>query len=326
MGRQFKLTIMVTVIFLSFAVAVQANLNALEFLGQVIDAPVQSNTAIGGQASQQMNYIQGPNGSRPVNFPLYSHKGQQYAAPQDFSQIFPGTSVQQQGNNYSFNRGQQRLNVVIIMRSVIIIFMGMQIDSGYQTHQQGNNTYLPINGIGQYFGQQFQQSGNGLIQSQNNAVQASWQQFLNQNGGQQYTNQIQNSYNQTTNGQSPTGQVFRDITATVFDSVETGQKGAYGHHLSPNDYFVALPKRFSGTRPKVAVKGPNGKTVVAEVKDVGPWNINDPYWETGSRPQAETGRDKRGRRTNLAGIDLSPRIGREIGLNGKGKVDWWFVR
>jgi hypothetical protein len=60
--------------------------------------------------------------------------------------------------------------------------------------------------------------------------------------------------------------------------------------------------------------------------DVGPWNIKDPYWVTGSRPQAETGVDMSGRRTNLAGIDLTPAAANAIGLQGKGTVDWEFIK
>lgn len=68
---------------------------------------------------------------------------------------------------------------------------------------------------------------------------------------------------------------------------------------------AALPSR-KGLRRKVAVVyDRNQRRSTAEVLDVGPWNISDPYWETrGGRPQAETGRDRSGRRTNKAGIDL----------------------
>ena len=326
-----QVAVVVLVVFLLSSSPLSANLNSLSFLGETVGKAVQSNGSAGTPFQMQINSIQGPGGNRQVDFPVYNHQGQQYVDPQSFNQIFPGTTVSQQGNNYSFNRGNQQLNVVIIMQSVIIIFLGMQMDSGFQTYQNGNNTCLPLNGISQFFNQSFNQSGNSLVQTQNNGLQSSWQQFLQQNGANNYTNQISNAQNQT-NGSTatnPKGKVFRNITCTVFDSQESGLKGAYGEYLRPNDYFVALPKRFSGRRPKVAVRGPRG-TVVAEIKDVGPWNINDPYWETGRRPQAESGYDlgqtRSGRRrTNLAGIDISPRMGREIGIGGKGKVDWWFV-
>jgi hypothetical protein len=86
---------------------------------------------------------------------------------------------------------------------------------------------------------------------------------------------------------------------------------------------IALPFRFRGTRPKVIVSA-NGKTTTCEIVDVGPWNTNDPYWITNARPQAESGTDMSGRRTNGAGIDLTPAAARAIGLDGKGQIIWFF--
>ena len=49
----------------------------------------------------------------------------------------------------------------------------------------------------------------------------------------------------------------------------------------------------------------NGKSTLAQVLDIGPWNTDDDaYVFGGSRPQAESGTDTRGRQTNGAGIDL----------------------
>lgn len=118
---------------------------------------------------------------------------------------------------------------------------------------------------------------------------------------------------------------FEGITATVFGGVGDPNDSAYdGHRITDSEFGVALPFRFKGTRPKVQLwKG--GKSVIAEIVDVGPWNINDPYWETGHRPQAESGTDKTGRKTNKAGIDLTPAAARALGIDGKGTVDWAFV-
>jgi hypothetical protein len=65
--------------------------------------------------------------------------------------------------------------------------------------------------------------------------------------------------------------------------------------------------------------------VLCDIVDVGPWNGNDPYWETGGRPQAESGVAQDGRRTNLAGIDLTPAAARQLGIDGKGAVEWEFA-
>jgi hypothetical protein len=122
------------------------------------------------------------------------------------------------------------------------------------------------------------------------------------------------------------------IIATVFSSDESGQKGAYGDHLDPSDIYLALPATMPrGTQ--VRVIGPLG-SMVAPVLDKGPWNAadkkrpgsrDDPYWQTGARPQAESGTDYTGRPTNHAGIDLSPALAKAIGIAGKGAVDWEFV-
>lgn len=129
-------------------------------------------------------------------------------------------------------------------------------------------------------------------------------------------------------GGSPVAQVpgrNYGITATYFGGSSDPNTSAYdGHLITDSEMGVALPYRFKGTRPKVRVfKG--GKSVDCSIVDVGPWNINDPYWETGARPQAESGRDNTGRQTNKAGIDLTPAAAKAIGLNGKGLVDWEFV-
>lgn len=115
------------------------------------------------------------------------------------------------------------------------------------------------------------------------------------------------------------------ITATFFGGSGDPNTSAYdGHLITDDELGVALPYRFKGTRPKVRVFK-DGKSVDCAIVDVGPWNINDPYWETGARPQAESGTDNTGRRTNLAGIDLTPAAADAIGLDGKGLVDWEFV-
>jgi hypothetical protein len=114
------------------------------------------------------------------------------------------------------------------------------------------------------------------------------------------------------------------ITATVFG----GQKSAYGPAIDDNAPGVALPFHFPSPRPQVRVTGKSsGQSAVCEIVDVGPWNINDPYWTTGARPQAETGTDLMNppRHTNKAGIDLTAAAAKAIGIDGKGLCDWSFV-
>lgn len=128
---------------------------------------------------------------------------------------------------------------------------------------------------------------------------------------------------------------FTGITATSFaggnDSVDS-RTSAYDGKLINGDteLAAALSFHFPGTPPVVRVFY-NGRTADVPVRDVGPWNTHDPYWQTaGARPQAETGTDTTGRKTNHAGLDLSPLVWTALGYagdprNATGKVDWDFV-
>jgi hypothetical protein len=124
----------------------------------------------------------------------------------------------------------------------------------------------------------------------------------------------------------PSGR-YAGITATVFGGSSEFKRSDYdGHVITDDELGVALPFRFGGTRPTVRVFNPaNGASVVCDIVDVGPWNSNDPYWQTGARPQAESGVAQDGSRTNLAGIDLTPAAARQLGIDGKGEVQWEFA-
>lgn len=118
-----------------------------------------------------------------------------------------------------------------------------------------------------------------------------------------------------------------NITASVFGGTGDYNVSAYDESkvLNDTDLYVALPDRFEGERPAVRVHNrATGKSEVASIEDVGPWNIDDPYWDKGTRPQAETGTDMTGRTTNGAGIDLSPALAEALGIDGMGEVDWDF--
>jgi peptidoglycan hydrolase-like protein with peptidoglycan-binding domain len=122
------------------------------------------------------------------------------------------------------------------------------------------------------------------------------------------------------------GTRFTSIIATEFGGAGDEQDSAYQD--VPKDWAsqpgCSLPARFKGERPLVRIWC-GMQTIVVPIVDVGPWNINDPYWETvGGRPQAESGVDMRGRTTNRAGIDLTPPAAEALGVDGKGVVDWQF--
>jgi len=124
---------------------------------------------------------------------------------------------------------------------------------------------------------------------------------------------------------SPKQKRYTSIVATVFGGSGDPNTSAYdGHEIDDDEFGVALPARFTGKRPKVRVF--NGeRSVDCDIVDVGPWNTNDKYWESDSRPQAESGEDLTGRETNKAGIDLTPAAALALGINGKGTVDWMFI-
>jgi N-acetylmuramoyl-L-alanine amidase len=118
------------------------------------------------------------------------------------------------------------------------------------------------------------------------------------------------------------------IVATVFGGQSDYNVSAYDEDkvLNDSDLYIALPDRFEGERPAVEVYNrASGAHAVASIEDVGPWNIDDPYWLTGDRPQAETGVDMTGRTTNGAGIDLSPALAKLLNIDGMGEVDWKFA-
>ena len=120
-----------------------------------------------------------------------------------------------------------------------------------------------------------------------------------------------------------------NIVCTMFGGSGDPNKSAYAPYntITDTELGVALPYRFPGTRPQVKVTNrANAKSVTCNIVDIGPWNIDDNYWAfPNGRPQAETGRDEKGRVTNLAGIDLTPGAAKAIDLGGLGKVDWEFL-
>lgn len=104
-----------------------------------------------------------------------------------------------------------------------------------------------------------------------------------------------------------------------------GKPTATGYRIDKRVPFIALPDVAALGR-FVRLRNPqNGKQALAMVLDVGPWNTHDgAYVFTGARPQAETGIDSRGRKTNGAGIDLGEKVWRDLGMLDNGPVEWEF--
>lgn len=101
---------------------------------------------------------------------------------------------------------------------------------------------------------------------------------------------------------------------------------ASGYRIDRHVPFVALPD-WKALYRAVKITNPlNGVSTVAIVLDVGPWNTDDhEYVFDGARPQAETGKDKSGRATNGAGIDLGERVWDVLKMQDNTEVEWEFL-
>ena len=129
-----------------------------------------------------------------------------------------------------------------------------------------------------------------------------------------------------------------NITATVFGGSSETENSAYPPYdrITADEICVALPYRFKGTLPKVNVGNKIGKVVTATIRDVGPWMIDDDFFNKGTRPVAETcyknktplpsGPQKGRVPSNPAGIDLSEALAEALGINGKGLVNFRLVK
>ena len=102
-----------------------------------------------------------------------------------------------------------------------------------------------------------------------------------------------------------------------------GRRLACGEIIQPGAMFVALPHR-SALRRNVEVRY-RERIAIVPVLDVGPWNIDDAYWENGQRPAAERGRGAYRTPVNHAGIDLSDGVFFALGLRDNDYLEWRFV-
>jgi len=105
-----------------------------------------------------------------------------------------------------------------------------------------------------------------------------------------------------------------------------GSRTSSGYVIDTKVPYVALPST-KALYHAVRVTNPaNGKSCVAIVLDVGPWNeTDDGYVFGGSRPQAESGTDAIGRATNRAGIDLGEWVWKSLGMLDNTDVIWEFL-
>ena len=111
-----------------------------------------------------------------------------------------------------------------------------------------------------------------------------------------------------------------------------GAKTASGFVIDPVVNFVALPSRAALGRHIRITNPRTGASTLAQVLDVGPWNIDDDaYVLHGFRPLAErgikitAGGASVAGPTNGAGIDLGQAVWRALGMTGNTDVEWEFV-
>lgn len=121
------------------------------------------------------------------------------------------------------------------------------------------------------------------------------------------------------------------VTATVMTEKTGGSYLANGKTNDANTViFAALPSRRALNRIIEVYCPETGKTVKnVPVRDVGPFNTQNAYWEKNERPLAEQGiSNKYGKAKNKAGIDLSLKLCHELGLvyPYKGTIVWSFSK
>lgn len=104
---------------------------------------------------------------------------------------------------------------------------------------------------------------------------------------------------------------------------EIGKRTSTRLVITPDSMFVALPHPKALHR-EVEVRY-RGRVIVVPVLDVGPWNIDDAYWENDARPASERGRGAYRTPVNRAGIDLSDAVFAALGLHDNDFVEWRFV-
>ncbi len=116
------------------------------------------------------------------------------------------------------------------------------------------------------------------------------------------------------------------VTSTDFagpnDSASSSES-AYDEHIirGATELAAALPYHFPGPPPAIRVFA-NSRTVDVPIKDVGPWNTHDPYWDGSGHPLAESQyanqtKAQNGRvPTNPSGLDLTPAAYKALGFSG----------
>lgn len=158
--------------------------------------------------------------------------------------------------------------------------------------------------------------------------------------GEHLPTRIANDATVPTLASEPTlaGRRYVNINASEFGGRSDPETSAYDDQpIDPSAMEVALPARLPADQRKVRIFNlRNNQSVDAVVRDVGPWNTHDAYWEGSGRPLAEAQhRDGTVAHdgkvpSNDAGIDMTPAIFDALGIAGpedtrQAHVDWMFT-
>lgn len=230
-------------------------------------------------------------------------------------------------------------------------FFGDDISFGERLIYYQKMLFVPVKAISEFFKYKvFWSSSRKLLHfikrvTSSPSLKKKWDKTLKKNNLYSYANDLKSGRSAAPGSQggstvSPLTKnyIFNNIWGTSEEPQTIACKGLRGDwKLRSSDMAIALPSR-KALMKKVYIRyRKTGKIVKATVVDVGPWNIDDPYWvKDGGRPEAETNTKKfysRGySKTNLAGIDLAYEVWSRLGVsqriaysgNFSAYVDWWF--
>lgn len=293
--------------------------------------------------------IVGPQGTTTAaNVTAIYSNGQAYLPVDGLLPIF-GATAEAQGNGIVVLRRADGGQLILDLSQVVaVIFFDQVVPVDGAPTVYGGTPYLSNSTAGNLMGFSSsvdRASGTMTLQPRDTAASDpswtsyanGWQQTLSRAGLLDYATSLDQAAGASpaaTTAAAPQGQVFSHIWATSEEPQKIASAGLHGDwRLRADDLALALPSRKALGR-KVVIRYPKtGKTAVGTVVDVGPWNVDDPYWlKSGGRPSAEARRDQYGRSTNKAGIDLGFGLWAALGVsrstayggNHSDFVDWWF--
>ncbi len=295
-------------------------------------------------AMVRIREIRRPVGTRDAGFDGFLAEGRLYVPAIVLPHLFD-TTIQWKAaeNRLILRRDGQHLDFTL-GKNLGVEFADQKVDLGAPLHHYQGMLYLPIATVAEFFAEVAAfDKGEAALSLGPRPVRTAgvvpppesrtrWENTLAELGGLDYAVALEKG--------AAVGQVFQKIWGTSEEAQRISGPGVRGDfYLRDTDLAGALPAK-TALGKFVTVRYPKtGKQVTVMIVDVGPWNIDDPYWQKdGGRPDVEANGYSRmakyaGKRTNLAGIDLSYETWFRLGVprprafSGQHSdyVDWWFV-